>query len=38
VVGSFVPFSYWVGGRQLCAHLVGFGGRQLCALKVGGWW
>jgi hypothetical protein len=26
VVGSYVPFMYWVGGRQLCA------------LLAGGWW
>jgi hypothetical protein len=50
VVGSYVPFSYGVGFRQLNALLVGVGGRHLCAFKVGvggtqlraflvgGWW
>jgi hypothetical protein len=34
VVGSYIPFRWVVGGRQLCALLVGVGGRQLCALQV----
>jgi hypothetical protein len=38
VVGSYVPFRYFVGSLHLCASQVGFGGRQLCALLVGGWW
>jgi hypothetical protein len=38
VVGSYVPFRYEVGVRQLCALLVGVGMRQLCAFVVGSWW
>jgi hypothetical protein len=50
VVGSYLPFWYGVGGkqlsgflygvcgRQLFAFLVGVGFRQLCALLVGFWW
>jgi hypothetical protein len=48
MVGSYVPFCYWVVYRQLCAFLVGVsvrqlcgflvdGGRQLCAFLVEGW-
>jgi hypothetical protein len=38
VVGSYVPFCWEFGVRQLRAFQVGVGGRQLCALLVGDCW